>query len=372
MERNNEQVKNVWKPLCLVFAVLLALSWVFFGFLYSNGNVSFDLNAEDPSAAEQSDFIVGNIAESGIKLRATTSTQATAIDSVTLTATVEPANATNKSVSWSLAWTNASSEWATGKTVTDYVQLTPSGGDNTTATVSYSAPFGEQVTVTATSQDNPEAKASCTFDFALRVLDTVPTLIGSEGRENIDLDGFENGMYSDVDAYDYPVLEMSTQTGEGSHLYTFDFAYYGASRHNNYTVIDFDIETTVTVKLGNDLCEYLYEQGVYPYNTSSSEEIDVTDGIDVGNSGEYLLRAVCGEYYEEALPHIAMYCLYVQIMAREGVEPIFTLKVTTTGSHISSLSGEDEVRNYYGLNISHNDISVAVENLQLSDSSVTF
>ncbi len=372
MEKNNEQLKNVWKSLCLVLAVLLVFSWVFFGFLYSNGNVSFDLKAEQPSAAQQSDFIVGNVMESGIKLRAIASTQATALDSVTLTATVEPANATNKSVSWSLAWTNASSEWATGKTVTDYVQLTPSGGDNTTATVSYSAPFGEQVTVTATSRDNPEAKASCTFDFALRVQDTVPTLIGSEGRENIDLDGFENGMYSDVDACDYPVLEMSTQTGEGSHLYTFDFAYYGLSRHNNYTVIDSDIETTVTVKLGNDLCDYLYEKGVYPYSTSNSEEIDVTDGIDVGNSGEYLLRAVCGEYYEEALPHIAMYCSLIQIMAREGIEPIFTLTVTTTGSHILNTSNDGYVVNRYGLNLSRDDISVAVENLQLSDSSVTF
>ena len=50
MERNDEQIKNVWKPLCIVFAALLALSWVFFGFLYSNGNVSFDLDASGQPA----------------------------------------------------------------------------------------------------------------------------------------------------------------------------------------------------------------------------------------------------------------------------------------------------------------------------------
>ena len=37
----NDSVKNVWKSLCIVFAALLALSWVFFGFLYSKGGVDF-------------------------------------------------------------------------------------------------------------------------------------------------------------------------------------------------------------------------------------------------------------------------------------------------------------------------------------------
>ena len=42
----------------------------------------------------------------------------------TLTATVSPNNdATNTAVKWSIAWKNASSEWATEKTVADYVAL---------------------------------------------------------------------------------------------------------------------------------------------------------------------------------------------------------------------------------------------------------
>ena len=44
----------------------------------------------------------------------------------TITATVEPAETTNKAVDWSIAWANADSAWASGKTVTDYVTVTPS------------------------------------------------------------------------------------------------------------------------------------------------------------------------------------------------------------------------------------------------------
>ena len=47
----NDSVKNVWKPLCIVFAALLALSWVFFGFLYSKGGVDFS-TLENPKQVQ--------------------------------------------------------------------------------------------------------------------------------------------------------------------------------------------------------------------------------------------------------------------------------------------------------------------------------
>ena len=45
----------------------------------------------------------------------------------TLTATITPSNATIQDVDWSVSFVNNSSAWATGKTVTDYVPVTPSG-----------------------------------------------------------------------------------------------------------------------------------------------------------------------------------------------------------------------------------------------------
>lgn len=87
----------------------------------------------------------------------------------TLTATIEPDTAKDKTVDWSIAFVNPSSEWATGKTVTDYVTVTPTSDGALTANVECLQPFGEQVKVTVTSRDNAEASASCMVDYAKRI-----------------------------------------------------------------------------------------------------------------------------------------------------------------------------------------------------------
>lgn len=88
-----------------------------------------------------------------------------------LTATISPDNATNKAVDWSVSFVNPASEWATGKTVTDYVTVTPTADGALTANVECLQPFGEQVNVTVTSRDNASVSAVCTVDFAKRIED---------------------------------------------------------------------------------------------------------------------------------------------------------------------------------------------------------
>lgn len=89
--------------------------------------------------------------------------------SVTVEATVKPENATNKAVDWSVKWADESASWASGKTVTDYVTVTPTEDGSTTATVKNIAAFGEQVIITVTSRDNPEASATCNVDYLQRI-----------------------------------------------------------------------------------------------------------------------------------------------------------------------------------------------------------
>ena len=51
-------------------------------------------------------------------------------ETLTITATVSPDNsADNTGLDWSMAFKNPSSAWATGKTLADYMTLTPSGTD---------------------------------------------------------------------------------------------------------------------------------------------------------------------------------------------------------------------------------------------------
>lgn len=86
----------------------------------------------------------------------------------TLTATITPADAANKKVDWSIAFKNASSTWASGKTVTEYATVTPSADGALTAVVENVAAFGEQIIVKATSRDNAEAYATCTVEYLQR------------------------------------------------------------------------------------------------------------------------------------------------------------------------------------------------------------
>lgn len=94
----------------------------------------------------------------------------------TLTATITPSDATNKKVDWSIAFKNGSSAWASGKTITDYVTVTPSGDGALTAVVECKQAFGEQIAVKVTSRDNTYAQAEVTVDYVKRITDVSVTM----------------------------------------------------------------------------------------------------------------------------------------------------------------------------------------------------
>lgn len=55
--------------------------------------------------------------------------------------------ASAEGVEWSAEWQDASSAWARGKAVTDYIRLSPAGG---TVSVEFLAPFGERIKIVCT------------------------------------------------------------------------------------------------------------------------------------------------------------------------------------------------------------------------------
>ena len=87
----------------------------------------------------------------------------------TLTAVVnEGCPDSMKAIDWSIAWKNASSTWASGKTVSDYVTVTPTADGALTAKVKKVKVFGEQIIVTAASRVRSEIKATATVDCLKR------------------------------------------------------------------------------------------------------------------------------------------------------------------------------------------------------------
>jgi len=112
---------------------------------------------------------------------------------VRLTATITPAAAADKSVDWSVAWVNPSSTWATGKTVTDYVTVTPTSDGALTADVHFVANFGEPIDIVVISREVSSVTASCRVDCYCDVSPVPFSFHNSSGspiliRENSTLD----------------------------------------------------------------------------------------------------------------------------------------------------------------------------------------
>ena len=176
MEKN----KTIKRLSAVLFAVLLIAALVLS--VLTKGFTDWRFGKELPTVNDLNSNVVVTPQESdgGIRLMVNFEPGITQDDepdyeseTLTITATVSPDNsADNTGLDWSMAFKNPASEWATGKTLSDYMTLTPSGEDaagSKTVSVKCLKPFGEQIVITATSQDNPEVTASCTADFAQRI-----------------------------------------------------------------------------------------------------------------------------------------------------------------------------------------------------------
>ena len=93
-----------------------------------NGGPVFVDNVPDVATLEGTPMVSNvayKMARSGMVFAVPTVLSETANEGITLVATVEPSYATKTAVDWSVSFANPESEWATGKTVTDYVKITP-------------------------------------------------------------------------------------------------------------------------------------------------------------------------------------------------------------------------------------------------------
>ncbi len=88
-----------------------------------------------------------------------------------LTATIEPADASDKSVDWSVAWKDENSSFASGKSVTDYVTITPTVDGALTARAVCKQAFGEQIIITVKPRKAiGEVSATCIVNYVQKLL----------------------------------------------------------------------------------------------------------------------------------------------------------------------------------------------------------
>ena len=249
-----------------------------------------------------------------------------------LTATITPENATNKAVDWTIAFVNAESEWATGKTVTDYVTVMPTSDGALMANVECLQAFGEQVRVTVTSRDNTSVKANATVDYTEK-LSAVKATFGSTV--------LSNGMTKSFD------LDASGQPAE---TWKFDYttsAYTIADEYTTTVTISFSpIVTTLESAVGADFTwtSENITSGMPAFDKTFFDKVFVTeDGLVSANPEQYnkLVNALT-----------------------TGVA-LFKVEVSTTGTYGSKTDN-------YLINVTSDGMNIRVEGIELGDTSIIF
>lgn len=120
----------------------------------------------------------------------------------TLTATVLPEEAFDKSVDWSIAWQNAGSTWASGKNVSDYYSITATSDGSCTANAVCKQAFAEPVIIKCKLR-NADIYATVKADYLAKLLDiefnAPPYELGNYGsyeflyRANYSIGSITNG-----------------------------------------------------------------------------------------------------------------------------------------------------------------------------------
>ena len=167
------------KLLTITFLALMLVTLFVFGVFVACNPIENEKTKTTADAVDPGEFDLNVVEESGIMLSSSVIPKELygeygiaqiANSAQTVTATITPSDATNKEVDWSIAWKNANSTWAKGKTLSDYLTLSPTSDGALTATVTCKKAFGEQAIVTCKVRTDDTLTATCTVDYKQRVI----------------------------------------------------------------------------------------------------------------------------------------------------------------------------------------------------------
>ncbi len=107
----------------------------------------------------------------------------------TVTATIEPDSATDKTVTYSMAFDTSESSnyetWANGENPADYLTISQGSAGSAEAVLSVQAEFGAPIKVTATSQSTPEVSASFVVHYIQRMESVTASIAAPNGGAGV-------------------------------------------------------------------------------------------------------------------------------------------------------------------------------------------
>lgn len=254
----------------------------------------------------------------------------------TLTATITPSDAYNKAVDWSVAFVNPSSAWASGKSVTNYVTVTPTSDGALTANVECKAAFGEQIKVVCTSRDNPDASAECIVDYAKRV--TGVTVKLSSGLNNISVNSTskEVTVPTTFSTLHYSGITSTTGVGTVSDSFTYSVKIKGSST----------VANKIITESGGAIV--------------SAKEIDFTSS-DVTLSSDYIFN-----HLYTIVSGAGNLSVAADVIARESINSPFAYITVNAVGEYSSYSCE------FALNAAAGVLTVSVSSVAVNEDMLTF
>lgn len=336
------------KLFAAITSLLLAASVITTGVCFGTGiwQVTPDEPVQEQQGNEEAGgAIIGIGEENGISLMSAQIATADYTDygvstlaetAYTLTATITPEDAFDKTVDWSIAFANPSSSWANGKTVTDYVTVTPSSNGSLTATVQCLQDFGEQIIVTVTSRNNSSAKATCTVDYVKRVKGV----------------GFTSGAENSGTYYDIINVRSNIQ---GSLIFdSLELSYSDYTINNTFTEkVYMSANQSVLDDIGDDIGENLavrraqYNQGSYS-NTIGYFDCIADEGMSLVSS------SVRSEiiYWMYDNPSTDVFCVEIELDSSYGSDYDYSVAIP--------------------IHFSQGNLAINVNDIDLNHSSIVF
>lgn len=324
-----KKIVSGWKILSVFLAFVIVAGAITGLVFWKRGNIEFHpIEQEQASEERNGGVIIGESEGENMEVKsmriapenyAAYGVSAMAETAYTLTATVIPDNeAENTGIAWSVAWANAASEWATDKTVTEYVTITPQGETaalSKKATVECLQEFAEQIIITATSVDNGEAFATCTVDYAQKIkgitlkFGDINVNLGGETSITWEVNSSGTGMGGAV-AVDYTLSDVYTVTD------TFDY----------------------TVTLDKDDWNLTYKMGGQTVPVSAMiSNADITDGSMVFDNAMFATYSMRYTWmtYDISLSNQGAAEVYTNMNTAisNGTADLFGVTVTVTGTY---------------------------------------